>query len=85
MAAKHAGKLLFSGKLLPWSDKEPQRLNEPLINCILDISSCLPSKILDFVRIKGFFCKRLFWLAKGRRCVFLPLNSSVRTRITTLD
>lgn len=85
VAAEHAGKLLFSGKLLPWSDLEPQRLNEPLRNCILDISSCLPSKILDFVRIKGFFCKRLFWLAKGRRCVFLPLNSSVRTRITTLD
>ncbi|GAO29672.1 glycosyltransferase, group 2 family protein [Geofilum rubicundum JCM 15548] len=53
--------------------------------CLLDVSSCRPSKILDFVRIKGFFCKRLLWLAPGRKMVFHPVSSSNRTVITKLD
>jgi N-acetylglucosaminyl-diphospho-decaprenol L-rhamnosyltransferase len=53
--------------------------------CLLDVSSCRPSKILDFVRIKGFFCKRLLWLAPGRKIVFHPVSSSNRTIVSKLD
>ncbi|MCA1744383.1 MAG: glycosyltransferase [Bacteroidales bacterium] len=57
----------------------------PAETCLLDVTSCRPSKILDFVRIKGFFCKRLFWLGPGRQIAFLPVSSSNRTIVTKLD
>lgn len=57
----------------------------PAETCLLDVTSCRPSKILDFVRIKGFFCKRLLWLGPGRKIAFLPVSSSNRTIVTKLD
>ena len=53
--------------------------------CLLDVTSCRPSKILDFVRIKGFFCKRLLWLLPGRKIIFHPVSSSNKTIVTKLD
>lgn len=53
--------------------------------CLLDVTSCRPSKILDFVRIKGFFCKRLLWLGPGRKVVFYPVSAANRTHIVKLD
>jgi len=53
--------------------------------CILDADSWRPSKILDFVRIKGFFCKRLIWLGPKKKTVFYPVSSSNKTIISNLD
>jgi N-acetylglucosaminyl-diphospho-decaprenol L-rhamnosyltransferase len=53
--------------------------------CLLDVTSCRPSKILDFVQIKGFFCKRLLWLGPGRKHVFYPVSAANRTHVVKLD
>jgi GT2 family glycosyltransferase len=57
----------------------------PAETCLLDVTSCRPSKILDFVRIKGFFCKRLLWLDPGQKVVFYPESAYNNTIVTRLD
>lgn len=53
--------------------------------CILDLSTCHPSKIIDFVRIKGFFCRNILWLNRQRTHIIHPFGASERTIVTTLD
>src|SRR5690606_39913695 len=73
---------LASGKHIKY---EEGVLNRRISVCILDLSTCHPSKIIDFVRIKGLFCNIILWLTPQRTHVFHPFGASERTIVTTLD
>lgn len=49
--------------------------------CLLDTSTCRPSKILDFVNRKALICKQFLWLLPNRKILLQPLSASNRSVI----